>query len=282
MTDTPTDFDPGTVPIRPAATVMLVRNGDRGLEVFMLRRTMAAVFAGGMYVFPGGRVDDADRADDVTDLCDGLSDVEASGMLNVPAGGLAFWVAAIRECFEEAGVLLARTASGSVVRFDDPVTEDRFNQHRHAVHDGTRSLADVCSAEGLRLVTDDIRYVSHWITPIGQPRRFDTRFLLARAPQAQEPLHEDGETTESLWVRPNDALTRFRAGELAMIGPTIANLEFLAPHVTADDVLQAAERTIRSPPPVLPKLKVDAEGCVVDSVLPGQPDYEAMSAMHIV
>ena len=87
---------------------MLVRDGDQGLEVFMLRRTLAAVFAGGMYVFPGGRVDDADRSADVTGLCDGLSDVEASGMLNVPDGGLAFWVAAIRECFEEAGVLLAR------------------------------------------------------------------------------------------------------------------------------------------------------------------------------
>ena len=282
MTGRPTDFDPFAVPVSPAATVMLVRDGDQGLEVFMLRRTLTAVFAGGMYVFPGGRVDDADRADDVTGLCDGLSDVEASGMLNVPAGGLAFWVAAIRECFEEAGVLLARTADGSVVRFEDPDTEARFNEHRHAVHDGKRSLVEVCSAERLRLVTDHIRYVSHWITPVGERRRFDTRFLLARAPQAQEPLHDDGETTESLWVRPAAALERFRAGDLAMIVPTIANLEFLAPHATADDALQAAERIVTSPPPILPKLKVDADGRVVDIVLPGQPEYETMSAMHIV
>ena len=282
MAARPTDFDPFAVPVSPAATVMLVRDGDQGLEVFMLRRTLAAVFAGGMYVFPGGRVDDADRSDDVTGLCDGLSDVEASGMLNVPAGGLAFWVAAIRECFEEAGVLLARTADGAVVRFEDPDTEARFNEHRHAVHDGQRSLVEVCSAERLRLVTDHIRYVSHWITPVGERRRFDTRFLLARAPQAQEPLHDDGETTDSLWVRPAAALERFRAGDLAMIVPTIANLEFLAPHATADDALQAAERIVTSPPPILPKLKVDADGRVVDIVLPGQPEYETMSAMHIV
>ena len=282
MTGRPADFDPFAVPVSPAATVMLVRAGDNGLEVFMLRRTLTAVFAGGMYVFPGGRVDDADRTDDVTNLCDGLSDVEASGMLNVPAGGLAFWVAAIRECFEEAGVLLARTADGSVVRFEDPDTEARFNEHRHAVHDGKRSLVEICSAERLRLVTDHIRYVSHWITPVGERRRFDTRFLLARAPQAQEPLHDDGETTESLWVRPTAALERFRAGDLAMIVPTLANLEFLAPHATADEALQAAERIVTSPPPIVPKLKVDADGRVVDIVLPGHPEYETMSAMHIV
>ncbi|MGD9703843.1 MAG: NUDIX hydrolase [Acidimicrobiia bacterium] len=275
------EFDPFAVPLSPAATVMLVRDGDEGLDVFMLRRTLSAVFAGGMYVFPGGRVDDADRADDATRLCDGLTDADASGMLGVPNGGLAYWVAAIRECFEEAGVLLARSPNGAVVRFDDPATEGRFNEHRHAIHDGRLSLAEVCATEQLRLVTDDIRYVSHWITPIGERRRFDTRFLLARAPHAQQPLHDDAETIESLWVKPAVALERFRAGELAMIVPTVANLEFLVPHATADEALHAAER-IATPPPILPKLKIDRDGRVVAIVLPGEPDYETMSAMHIV
>ena len=104
-----TDFDPLSVPVRPAATVMLVRDhSTNGLEVFMLQRTLQAVFAKGMYVFPGGRVDAVDNGHDLESVCDGLSDVEASALLGMPTGGLGFWVAAIRECFEEAGVLLAR------------------------------------------------------------------------------------------------------------------------------------------------------------------------------
>ena len=274
------EFDPFTVPIRQAATVMLVRDRDDGLEVFMLRRTLDAVFAGGMYVFPGGRLDDADRAADVHELCDGLTDEDASGVLGVPSGGLAFWVAAIRECFEEAGVLLARTTDGSAVSFHDGTSAERFTGHRHAVHDGTLALVDLCRTERLRLITDAIRYVSHWITPVGERRRFDTRFLLARAPQAQEPLHDDSETIASLWVRPADALERFRAGELAMIAPTIANLEFLVPHATADDALRAAER-VGTPPAILPKLRLDRDGRVIDIVLPDHPDYDSMETLQV-
>jgi len=275
------DFDPFAVPVSEAATVMLVRDGEPGLEVFMVRRTMKAAFAGGMYVFPGGRIDDADRADDVAARCDGLTDAEASGILGIPTDGLAYWVAAIRECFEEAGVLLARHADGGVIRFDEPQLADRFVDHRHAVHDGTLTLAQLCGQEDLRLITDSIRYVSHWITPIGERRRFDTRFLLARAPQAQEPLHDDAETIESLWVRPADALRRFRAGELGMFPPTVANLEFLQPHASADAALEAATR-IGTPPAIQPKLKIDASGRVVELVLPDHPDFATMEPLQIV
>ena len=196
----------------------------------MLRRTLDAAFAGGMYVFPGGAVDDADRSADVEAWCDGLTDQQASRMLDVDAGGLAYWIAAIRECFEEAGVLLARRGDGTVVRFDDPAVEQRYLAHRSAVHDGALRLIDLCGADGLRLTTDDIHYVSHWVTPVGERRRFDTRFFLARAPQAQEPLHDDHETIASLWVGPADALARHERGELAMIAPTTKNLELLRPH----------------------------------------------------
>ena len=150
-------------------------------------------------------------------------DAEASAILSVPQGGLAYWVAAVRECFEEAGVLLAVDGAG-VIRFDDPTVAARFNRHRHAVHDGTVRLVDLCGQEGLRLDTGGIEYVSHWITPVGERRRFDTRFFLARAPAAQEPLHDDGETIESRWIRPQDALAAFEAGDLAMLPPTVANV----------------------------------------------------------
>jgi 8-oxo-dGTP pyrophosphatase MutT (NUDIX family) len=266
-------FDPAAVPVRPAATVMLVRDGADGPEVFMLRRTLNAAFAGGMYVFPGGRVDDADHADELEVICDGLDDGRASAVLGLPRGGLAYWVAAVRECFEEAGVLLARPVGGDdAVRFDDPRVAARFEAERHRVHDGTLSLTELCAQERLVLTTDAIHYVSHWITPVGEPRRFDTRFFVARAPQAQEPLHDDHETIESLWVRPADALARVRAGELAMIPPTMKNLEFLLPNATADAALAAAGR-LETPRPILPKLRVNADGRVTGVILPDDPEY---------
>jgi 8-oxo-dGTP pyrophosphatase MutT (NUDIX family) len=229
---------------------MLLRDTEAGPEVFMLRRTLKAVFVGGFYVFPGGAVDDADRAPDVEGGCLGLTDADASEQLLLPSGGLAFWVAAVRECFEEAGVLLAVGADGDVVDLGDPETAARFETHRRAVHRGERRLIEICAEEDLHLDVGNIQYVSHWITPEGEPRRFDTRFFVARAPLAQEPLHDDHETIASLWLRPSDALERQRQGELAMITPTLTNLDYLTPFATADDALADAA-TIRHPPTVL-------------------------------
>jgi 8-oxo-dGTP pyrophosphatase MutT (NUDIX family) len=267
-------FDPRAVAVRDAATVMLVRDGLDGLEVFMLQRTLKAVFASGMYVFPGGAVDDADRSPDVEAWCDGLADGQASGVLEVPAGGLAYWIAAIRECFEEAGVLLARRRDGAYVRFDEPEVESRYLAYRSAVHSGRLRLIDLCADEGLRLATDDIHYVSHWITPIGERRRFDTRFFVARAPQAQEPLHDEHETIASLWVRPADALDRQERGDLAMIAPTMKNLELLIPHATADDAM-AATAALGRPPAIQPKLRLDDDGRV-EVVMPSDPGFDEL------
>ncbi len=271
-------FDPHSVPVKPAATVMLVRDtaAHDGIEVFMLQRTMKAVFAGGMYVFPGGRLDEVDGGPAMEALCDGLTDARASELLQIEHGGLAYWVAAIRECFEEAGVLLARSEhTGLEIRFDEPAIEARFSAARHLVHDGTLDLIELCRTEGLRLMTDSIGYTAHWITPVGEPRRFDTRFFLARAPHAQEPLHDDGETIASLWVRPGDALVHERAGDLVMLPPTIACLRFLEPHATADAALVAAEN-IGVPPKILPKVKWGEPGTRLKVVLPGEPGYDEM------
>lgn len=241
----------------------------------MLQRTTNAAFAGGMYVFPGGRVDDVDGSAELDELCDGLSDAEASDLLRLPSGGLAYWVAAIRECFEEAGVLLARDERGNFVSLGDPDSKQRFAAARHEVHDGSLALVDLCRREGLRLAVDAIRYVSHWITPVGEKRRFDTRFFVAVAPDLQDPLHDEMETIASLWVSPTDALSRARRGELAMIPPTIANLEFLAPHRTSREAVVAALR-VGVPTPILPKLRHDLDGRVVGIVFPDDPDYERL------
>ncbi len=270
-------FDPTTVPVKPAATVLLVRDADAGgVEVFMLRRTFNAAFASGMFVFPGGKVDDVDGVDEIAELCDGLTDAHASSLLGIANGGLAYWVACIRECFEEAGVLLARhESSGDVVRFDDEATAKRFEAERENIHDGSVALLDLCKREGLRLTTDDIHYVSHWITPMGEKRRFDTRFFIARAPQAQEPLHDDGETIESFWISPQEAIERAHEKDLMLMPPTKANIEFLLPFKTADEVLAAAAQ-VGTPQTILPKLKIDSDGRVLGIAMPGDPDYAAL------
>jgi len=200
---------------------MLVRDGADGLEVFMVRRSLRLVFAGGAHVFPGGAVDAADR--------------EIAG-----EGSLPFKVAAVRECFEEAGFLLAVDAAGEVVRLDDPATAERFFQYRREIASGERSLSDVCGTEGLRLAVDTMHYVSRWITPEGAPRRFDTRFFVCAAPDAQTPLHDAEETIAHEWVRPADVLQRHRDGAVDLMTPTQSSLKWLDEFDTVDDVLAAA------------------------------------------
>jgi 8-oxo-dGTP pyrophosphatase MutT (NUDIX family) len=260
--------------LRPAATVMLIRDIENGeFEVFMLQRTLNAAFAGGMYVFPGGRVDELDGIEELEQLCDGLDDKHASGLLQIPSGGLAYWVAAIRECFEEAGVLLARNSqTKQLVAFDEPAIIQRFDEARLKIHDSLLSIIDLCLSENLSLVTDSIHYVSHWITPVGEARRFDTRFFVARAPESQEPLHDSQETIASLWVQPQDALDKLARGDLAMFPPTSENLKFLANFKTTAEVLAAAKK-VSNPVAILPRLRTNSDGKVIGVLMPNDPDY---------
>lgn len=265
--------DPADVELRLAATVMLVRDSDGGPEVFMLRRNPQSAFVGGAFVFPGGAVDDHDRLDpDLDHITSGLSDLTASLRLGVEGGGLAYWVAAIRECFEEAGLLLAYGPDGSIMRFDEPATEARFAAHRAAVDSGQVRLVEVCEQEGLTLACDSIHYFSHWITPVGPPRRFDTRFFVARAPELQVGVHDDRETVANLWVRPADALERREAGELEMIIPTVRNLEAIARFDDVDSLMAAAASLV-DVPAILPRMVQEDGG--VRILLPGDEGYAA-------
>ena len=217
---------------------MLVRDGPQGLEVLLQRRTLRAAFVAGAHVFPGGALDPADADGDALGPARGpLDDGTASRFLGVRDGGLAYWLAAIRECFEEAGLLLARHRDGRPLRLDGPDAAARFDAYRRAVHRGELSMAELCEAEQLVLATEELVYVSHWITPEGGPRRFDTRFFAARAPEGQEALHDDVEAIASAWMRPADALAAGRRGDVLLILPTLENLATLAAHATVDDLL---------------------------------------------
>jgi 8-oxo-dGTP pyrophosphatase MutT (NUDIX family) len=200
---------------RPAATTMVLRDGAEGLEVLLLRRSPHSVFVPGAHVFPGGAVEPIDHEPHPTSP-GGPTDAEASTRLGLDAGGLDFWVAAVRETFEESGLLFA----------DGPVA--RAGPERRSVDCGDRALAEVCTELGLTLRLGDLRYFGHWITPPGGPRRYTTRFFVAPAPAGQEPTHDDGEAVENEWVRPQIALDRFAAGEWDLILPTQRSLHALA------------------------------------------------------
>jgi 8-oxo-dGTP pyrophosphatase MutT (NUDIX family) len=214
----------------PAATVILVRDGDAGPEVLLLRREARAVFGAGAHVFPGGRVDTADHDTVRAGLGGALTDPRGSGELNLPGGGLAYWVAALRECYEEAGLLLASGERASGVAADTAL--------RQALRAGETSLANICRDYDLRLATGRMRYFSHWITPRGQPRRFDTRFFLAPAPAGQTASACGQETFDPCWLRPALALERVRQGCMVVMRPTRVTLESLAGYASAAALLQ--------------------------------------------
>jgi 8-oxo-dGTP pyrophosphatase MutT (NUDIX family) len=265
------------VEIRPAATVMLVRDatapsGGTSIEVLMVRRNLRSDFVGGAYVFPGGAVDLLDGGAGAEALCTGRTDAGASALLGVGTGGLAYWVAVVRETFEEAGLLLARREGGPALLAGDRDEEARFAAERVAVNAGTRRFLDLCREEGLRLTVGDIHYFAHWITPRGAPRRYDTRFFVAAAPPGQIAAHDAGETIAEVWISPHDALARHRAGEIEIIFPTIRNLQAIGRFATSAELLDAAERASSAVPAIEPRVVPDGNGMRI--VLPGDPGYE--------
>ncbi len=270
--------DPESVPVRDAATVMLFRDGALGLEVFMLRRNLNSDFVGGAYVFPGGAVDPHDSGPDVDAVCEGRTDASASRTLDVVSGGLAYWVAAIRESFEEAGYLLALDASGAIVSLQDPDVAARFARHRHQVDRGERRLVEVCAAERLRLAVGSMEYFSRWVTPLGAPRRYDTRFFVAHAPPDQTPVHDDREVVANLWIRPAEALERNEAGEFELIFPTVRTLEALTQFDSADAVVDHARRIDRVEA-VAPRVVEDHGGLRI--VLPNDEVYDAVTNRRV-
>jgi 8-oxo-dGTP pyrophosphatase MutT (NUDIX family) len=237
----------------PAATVTLVRDSAHGPEVLMMRRNLQSGFVPGAHVFPGGALDNEDDAPELRSLCAGLSDDAANQLLGVAGGGLAYWAAAIRESFEEAGVLVAYDSTGGVIALDQPALAERFRRHRHALNAGERGFIEIMREEGLRLATDQLVYFSHWITPVTAPRRYDTRFFIAAAPPAQEPLHDNQETIGHLWVRPAAALALHRENNFSMRLPTIRTLEEFAAYDSVSSLL-AAMRNKRDIDANLPRI----------------------------
>ena len=238
------------VPARPAATVLLLRDGAAGLEVFMVVRHRAIEFAGGALVFPGGRVEKADA--------------ELAG--DDPLG--AFRAAGIRETFEECGVLLARERGGA-----EMIRADRLlavaDRHHAALLRNERSLPEVLAAEGLEPATDALLHWAHWVTPASRSKRFDTQFFLAAAPPDQLAAHDGLESVESVWIAPARAVAEADAGQRRLVFATRKNLEKLARHATVAEAMAAARAAtvVR----VQPEMVRAGEGWRVR--IPAEADY---------
>jgi 8-oxo-dGTP pyrophosphatase MutT (NUDIX family) len=217
---------------RPAATIMLLRDGPVGIEVFMVVRHHAIAFAPGALVFPGGRVEEADHDLAVGDCPnpDGL-DAEA----------LAFRVAAIRETFEECGVLLARPW-GSDALIDAATLKRLEDQHRAALNAGSIGFGAVLESEGLLPATDLLVHFAHWITPSQQPKRYDTHFFLAEAPPEHLAVHDGSETVDSIWITAAQALADTEAGRFKLVFATAKNLEKLGRSGTVQEAMETARK----------------------------------------
>jgi 8-oxo-dGTP pyrophosphatase MutT (NUDIX family) len=220
---------------RPASTILLLRDGASAVEVFMMVRHYQIEFASGALVFPGGSVDPGDQ--DIVgrpELYDNRAGLDAAT--------LQFRIAAIRETFEESGILLTRPRGAG-----DLVTASRASEiselHREKLCDGKTSFAQVLIDSGQVLALDLLAHYAHWITPVGQPKRFDTHFFLAKAPPEQVGAHDGRESTDSIWVSAREALEGGESGRFKLPFPTTRNLIKLGKQPDVDAALDDARRS---------------------------------------
>ncbi len=247
-------------PTRDAATVALLRDAPSGPEVYLLRRVRAMAFAGGMHVFPGGSVDPADAHAATAWAGPPPSEFGSALSCDEPLAR-ALVCAAVRETFEESGVLLAGPSPTEVLA---DVSTDEWEAERTALEAREQSLSELLDRRGLVLRADLLRPFAHWITPEVEAKRFDTRFFVARVPAGQVCRDAGTEADRRLWLRPQEALDQ----RLGMLPPTAVALTDLASHADVQAALDAP-RTIS---PVLPRLVVGDDDEVA-FLLPGDPGY---------
>jgi glyoxylase-like metal-dependent hydrolase (beta-lactamase superfamily II)/8-oxo-dGTP pyrophosphatase MutT (NUDIX family) len=247
---------PEIVTPRPASTLIIVRDGEAGMEVLLGEKTSKVNFAAGAFVFPGGALDESDFADNFT-ISGKLSVDKANQILGVSDGGLSYWIAAIRECFEEIGVLFAAPARGGMPSEKEFLAFE--SNERKKLERGEVTFHEALKHAEFSLEIDQLHYFSRWVTHAGSPRRYDTRFFIARMPQGQIARHDGGELVDHRWVKPDEALRLNSQGELNLMFPTQKTIEKLQEF---SDVEEALSYTLSAPPatPMEPRLTVGAEG----------------------
>jgi 8-oxo-dGTP pyrophosphatase MutT (NUDIX family) len=259
---------------KKATTVILIREKKpEGFEVFLLKRHEKSSFMGGNYVYPGGRVDRNDGSSEICSLCKGITLEEAHQMFGgsiPPEESLAFWIAGIRELFEESGVLLAYDQSGDLFRPKSINDQKKFFHYRDLLQKGKLTICQLAQEEKLLFALDQLHYYAHWITPEARSERFDTRFFLARHPIGQEASYDQKETSAGLWLTPKEALEENLRGVVILSPPTLKTLEDLSRFKNIDEVFSSLkEREIQPILPILTKISGDSL-----LIFPWDPEYE--------
>ena len=263
-----------------AATVILLRESKTsGFELFLVRRSGKSAFMADNYVYPGGRVEEGDRRPEARSLCSGITPEAAGRILSVENGdeAAAYYVAAIRELFEEAGILLAYNAEGKLFTPAPGETCQRLMKYRALLQSGQIDIWEIIRRESITLALDQLHYYAHWITPEVRKIRFDTRFFVALLPPGQEAEVDRHETTEGLWIRPGEALEQNLAGTIAPAPPTLKTLEELSRFETVDQVVSSLHgKEMATVQPILIKW---AETIVL--LFPWDPEYEQAKSREI-
>ena len=258
--------------IRRAATVVVLRDAgaDARMQVLLMRRNAReGDIHSGACVFPGGLVDAADR--NAHEFCTGLDDATASAAMGLAEGGLDFFVAAMRECLEEAGLLFATAADGETLK---PAVLAQIAQLRPALNRGELSMQALCERFGLRLAADRLARISHWLTPPGVPKRYDTHFFVAEAPAWQVASHDHGETVDRLWITPAEAIVRGK--ELKLVLPTLKTLQTLQ-QLGSIGAVMAHARALTSVPCWMPHLGTGTRG--MRPVAPDEPAWAELGRL---
>jgi 8-oxo-dGTP pyrophosphatase MutT (NUDIX family) len=251
----------------PSATVVLLRDTNPGVEVLLMQRHRDSKFAGGDYVFPGGKIEVDDNPDDAAAWCEGLDPDRAAARLGLAGDrrtALGFWIGAIRETFEEVGILLAYDATGAWVRTDAP----RFADYQAACNADNQAFWTMIRTEKLRLATDRLAYFAHWITPEESPYRYDVRFFAAPMPEGQTPVGDAREVIDLRWLSPLGAIAAFERGEISLRNPTVQNLK-LADGPSVKDSIDALKD--RDVPTIRPRVIMEGDKRRV--LMPGDPGY---------
>lgn len=237
-----------TVTPQDASTVILLRdNPDKpalGFEVLMVRRSSKSSFVPSAYVFPGGRVEKNDSLPRMERYCRPEDTNRAiSHLENTPSANaaLGILVAAIRETFEEAGLLLAYQDGGKPLSFSDEKMESRLRQYRDALNKGTVKFSQILEEGKFTLALDCLHYFSHWITPELSPMRYDARFFVATVPAGQKALPDGEEVTGHVWITPAQALEKYRSRKFYMVAPTVVTLEELSAFKTIQEVIDSTK-----------------------------------------
>jgi 8-oxo-dGTP pyrophosphatase MutT (NUDIX family) len=255
-------------------TIIVLREREpAGFEVFLLKRHEQSIFMGGNFVYPGGKLDKDDSDGEIISLSTGISGGQAQNILggaHTESEGRAYWIAGIRELFEEAGILLAYTRGGKILSLENDSMRQRFTIHRQALQRGENTLLQIIKEEDLTLALDLCIYFAHWITPEARNVRFDTRFFIARNVPGQEASSDSKETTEGVWVTPAEALQENLKGTVALSPPTLKTLEDLSKFITIDDVFSTLP--VLEKPTVLPILINPMQDEVL--IFPWDPEYE--------